>query len=288
MQISVRPFSAIRAQTGLLDRYEKGSKLAGVIYIHRISDKRFTGITGRNFKMFRELCGDTTLKNVILVTNMWGEVSRDIGEAREDELTSDFFKPVLDKAAQMARHHNTAQSAHDIIRRIMKNRPVALQIQRELVDEHKDIVDTAAGGVINQELKEQIRKHQVELRMVQEEMMQAMKERDEEARQELEEESRKLQEEMERIKKDSEGMASNYAEEKERMETRMKQMEREAKRERERTEVEYNRQMADLNHRLRMAANASKADRALLEQEMWFLQGRLNQPVDDDTVCVVM
>ena len=288
MQIGVRPFSAIRVQTGLLDRYEKGSKLAGVIYIHRISDKRFTGITGRNFKMFRELCGDTTLKNVILVTNMWGEVSRDIGEAREDELTSDFFKPVLDKGAQMARHHNTAQSAHDIIWRIMKNRPVALQIQRELVDEHKDIVDTAAGGVINQELKEQIRKHQVELRMVQEEMMQAMKERDEEARQELEEESRKLQEEMERIKKDSEGMASNYAEEKERMETKMKQMEREAKRERERTEVEYNRQMADLNHRLRMAANASKADRALLEQEMWFLQGRLNQPVDDDTVCVVM
>ena len=288
MQISVRPFSAIRAQTGLLDRYEKGSKLAGVIYIHRISDKRFTGITGRNFKMFRELCGDTTLKNVILVTNMWGEVSRDIGEAREDELTSDFFKPVLDKGAQMARHHNTAQSAHDIIRRIMKNRPVALQIQRELVDEHKDIVDTAAGGVINQELKEQIRKHQVELRMVQEEMMQAMKERDEEARQELEEESRKLQEEMERIKKDSEGMAANYTEEKERMEAKMKQMEREAKRERERTEVEYNRQMADLNHRLRMAANASKADRALLEQEMWFLQGRLNQPVDDDTVCVVM
>ena len=278
----------MRVQTKLFDRYEKGSKLAGVIYIHRISDKRFTGITGRNFKMFRELCGDTTLKNVILVTNMWGEVSRDIGEAREDELTNDFFKPVLDKGAQMARHHNTAQSAHDIIRKIMKNRPVALQIQRELVDEHKDIVDTAAGGVINQELKEQIRKHQVELRMVQEEMMQVMKERDEEARQELEEESRKLQEEMERIKKDSEGMASNYAEEKERMETKMKQMEREAKRERERTEVEYNRQMADLNHRLRMAANASKADRALLEQEMWFLQGRLNQPVDDDTVCVVM
>ena len=288
MQISVRPFSAIRAQTGLLDRYEKGSKLAGVIYIHRISDKRFTGITGRNFKMFRELCGDTTLKNVILVTNRWGEVSRDIGEAREDELTSDFFKPVLDKGAQMARHHNTAQSAHDIIRRIMKNRPVALQIQRELVDEHKDIVDTAAGGVINQELKEQIRKHQVELRMVQEEMVQAMKEKDEETRRELEEESRKLQEEMERIKKDSEGMAANYTEEKERMEAKMKQMEREAKRERERTEVEYNRQMADLNHRLRMAANASKADRALLEQEMWFLQGRLNQPVDDDTVCVVM
>ena len=73
-------------------RYENGSKLAGVIYIHRISDKRFTGMAGRNFKMFRELCGDSSLKNVILVTNMWGEVSEAVGETREQELTTNFFK----------------------------------------------------------------------------------------------------------------------------------------------------------------------------------------------------
>jgi len=238
--------------------------------------------------MFRELCGDKTLKNVVLVTNMWGEVPRDVGESREDELSSTFFKPVLDKGAQIVRHHNTAQSAQDIIRVIMKNRPVVLQIQRELVDEHKDIVDTAAGEAVNRELNEQIRRHKAEMKTVQQEMMQAMKEKDEETRQELEEETRKLQEQMEKIKKDEEGMASNYAAEKERMEAKMKEMEREAKRERERTEAEYNRQMTNLNRRLESAANASKAERERMQWEIRRLQDLLDESDDDGWPCVIM
>ena len=174
--------------------------------------------------MFRELCGDSTLKNVVLVTNMWGEVSPEDGQDREDQLSGDFFKSVLDKGAQMVRHHNTAESTHDIIRRIIDNHPAVLQIQHELVDEQKDIVDTAAGEVINKELNELMRRHQVELKKVQEEMMQAMKEKDEETRQELEDERKKMQERMDKMKKDSDEMASKYAEEKERMEDKMKQM----------------------------------------------------------------
>ena len=271
----------------LCNSYEKGSKLAGVIYVHRISDKRFTGIAGRNFKMFRELCGDTTLKNVVIVTNMWGEVSRDVGSAREKELSSSFFTPALEKGAQMVRHHNTTKSAHDIIRVIMKNHPIVLQIQRELVDEHKNIIDTAAGEAVNQELNEQIRRHQAELKVVQGEMMQALKEKDEEVRQELEEETRKLQEQMEKIKQDSEGMASNYTAEKERMEAKMKKMEQEARRERQQAEAEYNRQLADLDRRLRDSANASASDRMRLEFEIRRLRDRLDES-DDDGWCVVM
>ena len=73
--------------------------------------------------MFRETCGDTGLKNVALVTNMWGEVSQDVGETRERELTTNSFKPDLDEGVQFARHRYTPQSAHDIIRRIMENQP---------------------------------------------------------------------------------------------------------------------------------------------------------------------
>ena len=61
---------------------------------------------------------------------------------------------------------------------IIKNRPVVLWIKRELVDEHKDsIFDTAAGGTANQELNEQIRRHQIELKEVQEQIMQTLKEK---------------------------------------------------------------------------------------------------------------
>ena len=177
--------------------------------------------------MFRELCGNTTLKNVVLVTNMWSEVSLDIGEARENELSSEFFKSVLDNGAQMARHHDTIQSAHDIIRGIMENHPVVLQIQRELVDERKDIVDTAAGEAVNKELNEQIRRHRAELEDLQKEMAQALEKKDEQIRRELDEDRRKTEERVEKIKKDSEGMAAKYAAEKEKMEAKVKQMEQE-------------------------------------------------------------
>ena len=57
------------------------------------------------------------------------------GEARQRELTTNFFNLALDRGAQLVRHHYTTESAHDIIRCIIKNRPTAIQIRRELVDE---------------------------------------------------------------------------------------------------------------------------------------------------------
>ena len=115
--------------------------------------------------MFRKICGETTLRNVIVVTNMWEDGSRDVSEARERELRDNFFKPAIDKGAQMARHNNTPQSAHDIIRTIIRStkryHPVALRIQYELVDKPRDIADTTAGKAINRELNEQTRRERV-------------------------------------------------------------------------------------------------------------------------------
>ena len=256
-----------------------------MIFIHRISDNRFAGVAKRNFKMFRELCGDTSLKNVVLVTNMWGMVPLDVGESREAELTNKFFKPALDKGAQMVRHQNTEKSAHDIVRMIMKNRPVVLQIQRELVDERKDIANTAAGEAVNEELNEQIRKHREEWQEAQDQMVQALKEKDEETRQEMEEETQRLQEQMEMIKKDSEGMASNYTEEKERMKAKLREMQQEAKKEKERAEAEYERKMADLKRRLQEAAD--KEEKARLEQEAERLQNEKEESQESEC-CVVM
>ena len=188
--------------------------------------------------MLCELCGNEALKNVVLVTNMWGEVSPEAGEDREKQLSNKFFKPALDNGAQLARHQNTSQSAHDIIQRIMGNHPVVLQIQRELVDEQKDIVRTAAGGAVNRELKEQMRRHQDELEGIQKDIEQALKEKDEQTRQELEEDRRRLQEQVDKVRQDSESMALNYAAERRRMEARMGEIEQEAI-ERERAEAEH-------------------------------------------------
>ncbi|EEC00079.1 hypothetical protein MPER_00057, partial [Moniliophthora perniciosa FA553] len=135
----------------LATMYEHKQTLAGVIYIHRISDFRVGGISRRNFRMFRELCGDDTLKNVVIMTNMWGEVGRDVGEAREAELVREdkFFKPVLDKGAQLVRHDNTTKTARAILLHLIENKPLPLRIQTELVDQGKSLSQTAAGAELN-------------------------------------------------------------------------------------------------------------------------------------------
>lgn len=213
----------------LTKTYEHGARLAGVIYMHRISDFRMGGTSKRNFKIFRELCGESSLKNVIIVTNMWSEVKREIGEAREAELASKdkFFKPVLEKGARMLRHDGTLESTHTILRYLINNQAATLRIQQEIVNEHKPIEKTAAGAELRRALDEQADNHREEIRKIREEMGAAMRAKDEETRGELQEELEKKQEECLRIEQNSQRMAAEFAAERARLEAMILQMEAE-------------------------------------------------------------
>ncbi|KAF9490366.1 hypothetical protein BDN71DRAFT_1434740 [Pleurotus eryngii] len=112
------------------------------------------------------------IRRVSCVSFQHGEVSLDVGEAREEELKNRdiFFKPALGKGAQMKRHDNTFDSACTIMRCIAFKAPLALRIQRELVDEEKDITETAAGAELGRELHEQAMTYKAEQRQLQDEM----------------------------------------------------------------------------------------------------------------------
>ena len=213
--------------------------------------------------MFRKLCGDSALKNAILVTNMWEDVPEGVGEAREQELITNFFKPALDEGAQYACYHNTAESAHDIIRHIMKNTLIPLQIERELVDERMDIANTAAG----KELTGQFRSRLAGLQGIWEE---------------LETKTRELTEQVDDMRKVLEDMESKHQEEKRRMEEEMRQMqerldrqERE-QREMKQAEAEYKKRIEELEERHQEIINASAKAKAM-EEAMRQMQERLDR-----------
>jgi len=284
-------YSSQTVSTQSFARYESGSKLAGIVYIHRISDERFTGISVRNFKMFRKLCGESSLKNVVIVTNMWGKVEESVGEARERELTEIYFKPALDKNAQLARHHNTTQSSHDIVRRIMKNDPAPLRIQQELVDEGKNIKDTAAGEALNEELNTLIRHHEIEMNALREEMRQALKEKDEETRRELEEETRRIREQMDRMRAESNTMAAKYNLERKKMEEAVQRMQEQSRLERLRAHAEHMKQIDELKAELERNTTASTEEREAMLQRIHELECKWNNsrpPPKSKGTCVVI
>ena len=203
--------------------------------------------------MFRKLCGDEALKNVVIVTNMWGDVDPPIGDAREVELMNDdiFFKPVLDKGARKARHDNTTSSAKQIIRLLLYNDPLPLRVQEELVTMGKNITETSAGKELNRELNAQIRRYQQEMEEAVREMQQATDAEDEELKRELEIRIRWMGKEIERFQDDCQRLESDYKKEKERLETLIQQVELDARKETERVAVQRQRWIDQrMNHPL--------------------------------------
>jgi chromosome segregation ATPase len=234
--------------------------------------------------MFRELCGEKTLKNVILVTNMWGRVTPQQGADREQQLKTKHFKAAIEKGAHLCRHSNTPESARRILRTILNNEPVVLKIQHELIEERKEIGQTSAGEELNREIRAEVERYQNEIRELEENMRRAAEDMDEESREEQEEERRRLQEEMEKLRKDSEEMKFKFEEARREMEERIgTKFEERMRRIREEYEEEI-RKYEDLVKEL----ERDKVENASKITSLGEMVGELREKVNGIGRCIIM
>lgn len=148
----------------------------------------------RNFEFFRKLCGEKELNSAAIVTNMWSLVTPEVGRERERQLrTGDkFFKPALDSGAQLYQHHGSSESAKSIIGHLLSHDPQPLAIQRELVDEHKHISETAAGVALLADLAIEEQDYRRQLREISREIEETIKQHDREAQEELMDSQRRV------------------------------------------------------------------------------------------------
>jgi chromosome segregation ATPase len=154
----------------------------------------------------------------------------------------------------------------------MKNVPIPLKIQRELVDEGKDIHNTAAGEAIDAELNNQIRRQQADLMALKEEM-EELKEKDRETRRQLEEEKREHQEKVEKMEREKQDlMAGNYQKEKQEMMELMKQVLERIVRQREEADAAHRKEMENLTKQLKEIAESSAAQRDEMQKRINELQ----------------
>lgn len=110
------------------------------------------------------------LSNVLLVTTMWDAMKDDLqsGAAREREpiQTPAFWGGMIERGSRSLRDFGTRDSALGIIGQLFNRDKVTLLLQRELVDEHKRLTDTAAGPLLQEDIlrkEDQSRKELEEL-----------------------------------------------------------------------------------------------------------------------------
>ncbi|KAF5009926.1 hypothetical protein FDECE_3911 [Fusarium decemcellulare] len=136
--------------------YRKGMKLAGILYLHRISDNRVSGSAMKNFTLLEKMCGPAAASRVFLITTMWdltetGKLSHREAEMREMRLAStiEFWGSLCQQGSQTRRWRGDNETAISIINELIalneRNGYVVQQIQRELVDEGKNLTETMAG-----------------------------------------------------------------------------------------------------------------------------------------------
>ncbi|KDQ18734.1 hypothetical protein BOTBODRAFT_52664 [Botryobasidium botryosum FD-172 SS1] len=206
--------------------YKAGRRLTGLLYLHRITDNRVGGVSYKNMRMFHKLCGDAVLKNVVLCTTMWSGVSEEVGAQREAQLTSQFWQEMIRKGASTMRYDGTEQDAQRIISHLMSlGGAPPLQIQKEIVDQGKSLIETAAGAHINEDILRLEAKHRAELEEIKKDFQRALAEKDVEMQRMITNERKAFEAKLAQAEKDRKTLSDNSKTQVEAMERRIRELE---------------------------------------------------------------
>jgi len=144
-----------RIAVWLARSYDANMKLAGVIYLHEITQPRMLGTTRKNLDMFTKLCGQDAIKNVILVTTKWSEVMPDIGKRRALQLRNEHWKFMTDLGSRIVSFDARQRTARRIANLILAQEAIdTFQIQHELVQINSILAETEAGRRLRYTLEE--------------------------------------------------------------------------------------------------------------------------------------
>ena len=159
--------------------YEDDMRLSSIIYLHAISDTRMTHSSIQNLRMFRKLCGDHNLKNVVLATTKRGVTPLEDAPRKKNDLKSEtgFWYTTMAAASKVRRFENSAASAKDLVQEILGvGQKIVPTIQQEVVKGTK-LADTQAGAVIEETIVLLQNKYAEEKQALLEEVQHAKKER---------------------------------------------------------------------------------------------------------------
>lgn len=199
-----RSDAAILAEIAFIlsQTHRAGLRLAGIVYLHRITDRRLQGSVARNLRILERLVGQRAFPAVVLATSMWDDVAALLpnsddrrasaasavaaAEDRERQLVESEHgcaALVAGGARVMRWTRGDGRSAAAIVGELVDRRAaepaaceaddhdggrdghaVKLRIHEEMVDEGKELCDTEAGRLVATGLRTHLRDEVSEFR----------------------------------------------------------------------------------------------------------------------------
>lgn len=141
--------------------------LTGLLYFYNVSHVRAGKSAVRNIRTFRRLVGDANMNNVVLVTTRWDlakDEKEEVLQRRVGELESEdgFWGGMMQLGARHEKLKDVERDGKIILESLVGKETVEVQLQSEL-REGRRLADTAAGQIVNEEVKKLQRAHEKEM-----------------------------------------------------------------------------------------------------------------------------
>jgi len=179
--------------------------LTGILFTHRITDVRMAGTPHRNLRMFGQLCGHKSARDVVLLTTMWDKAKNYEGaNKREAGLKERYWNVMIHHGATVARFQMNGSKPNpwSIVDNVIQRHQVgqALLLQEEMVDFGKRLNETSAGKALFRDLEELLNKQNQTIKSLEEQVERGKMDKD------VQREIAALQKEIEKIVQEFESM----------------------------------------------------------------------------------
>ncbi|KAK2733553.1 hypothetical protein CKAH01_08348 [Colletotrichum kahawae] len=162
--------------------------------------------------MFRKLCGNKSMRNVIMVTTGWDNLGNEqAGKDRESQLkeSTEWWGYLIARGAQTRKFNNTRESAIDIVSGIVDFPLTTLQVQEEMAVQSFQIGSTAVGQVLKEQLSGVRVNYEQQIKEIRLEKNEALQDKDDTLVRMLEKDEARLLDRLKEIEKQEAELQAN-------------------------------------------------------------------------------
>jgi hypothetical protein len=100
--------------------YSRVQRVAGILYLHKISDNRITAPSALTMAILGRFCGEDASSRILLMTTMWDDVNPEVGDDREKEIMTKYWSYMLSSGSRAIRFDKTAESVWTAVNAIIR------------------------------------------------------------------------------------------------------------------------------------------------------------------------